>query len=97
MRLKSFSMPREKTSNELRCFCARKPLLATYGVTPNGKPYVHVKIYKQARIFGEVIVRTGEVLLHCRECLRWHKVIIRPRGEVRLEEETDPPMIAAGA
>lgn len=88
-------MPREKTSNELRCFCARKPLLATYGITSTGKPYVHVKIYKQARIFGEVIVTEGKVLLHCRDCFRWHKVVIRPKAIPYLQEETDPPRIGA--
>lgn len=90
-------MARERTSNELRCFCARKPLLATYGIRLDGTAYVHVKIYKQSRIFGEVIITEGRILLHCRECYRWHKVVIKPRGTVHLEEETGPPPIDAEA
>lgn len=90
-------MPRKKTSNELRCFCARTPLLATYGLDVHGKAYIHIKVYKQARIFGEAIVRSGEVLLHCRECLRWHKVVIKSMTDIGLVEETDPPGMAAGA
>lgn len=83
-------MRSHKTSNELRCFCGRQPLLATYGVDEKGKLYIHVKIFKQRRIFGEILVTEGEVSLHCRECLRWHTVKIRPSGTPVLEENTDP-------
>lgn len=79
-----------KTSNELRCFCGRQPLLATYGVDEDDRLYIHVKIFKQRRIFGEVLVTEGTVSLHCRECLRWHTVRIRPSGKAVLEETTDP-------
>lgn len=86
-------MIRERTKNELRCFCSRAPLLATYGVDESGLLYVHVRIFKQRRIYGEVIVREGKVSLHCRECLRWHTVkIIQPNTAV-LEEDTDPQPI----
>lgn len=78
-----------RTQNELRCFCARTPLLATYGVNEKGDVYVHVKIFKQHRIFGEVIVTKGNVKIHCRECLRWHKVVMRPPGHAELQE-TEP-------
>jgi hypothetical protein len=85
-------MRRERTSNELRCFCAREPLLATYGIDERGKLYVHVRIFKQRRIFGEVVVTEGKVSLHCRECLRWHKVVIKQPGEAGLIEQADPPI-----
>lgn len=78
-----------RTKNELRCFCRRAPLLATYGLDKHGKLYIHVKIYKQARIFGEVLVVEGTVKLHCRECLRWHKVVMRSSGAAELVEEAD--------
>lgn len=90
-------MPRKRTSNELRCFCARKPLLATYGINSKGKAYIHIKVYKQSRIFGEAIVLSGEILLHCRECFRWHKVIMKAQGVISLAEETEPPAVSAEA
>lgn len=81
-----------RTSNELRCFCARSPLLATYGLD-RGKAYVHVKIYKQRRIYGEVLVTEGRVQLCCRECLRWHTVIFREPGTAALKPEQFPPPV----
>jgi hypothetical protein len=82
-------MPRGKgTSNQLRCFCSRKPLLATYGLDEKGKVYVHVKIYKQARIYGELLITEGVVKVRCRECLRWHRVVIRKAGEAELIEDS---------
>lgn len=80
-----------RTSNELRCFCNRKPLLATYGIYKD-QLYVHVKVHKQARIYGEVLVTGGTVRIHCRECLRWHTVRIVQPGNARLEE-TDAPIV----
>lgn len=83
-------MPQRRSSHELRCFCARQPLLATYGVDEKGRPYVHVRVYKQGRIFGEVVVTGGEVKLHCRECFRWHKVVIQTPQRLALMEDSDP-------
>lgn len=90
-------MAREQRQQELRCFCARKPLLATYGVNKDGKLYVHVKVYKQRRVYGEVLVTEGKVQLHCRECLRWHTVTIRQPGRAVLEESTEVPSIETDA
>lgn len=84
-------MSTRHTRNDLRCFCSRKPLLATYGLTTQGKLYVHVKVYKQSRIYGEVLVTEGTVELHCRECLRWHKVVMHKPGAVTLEETEKNP------
>jgi hypothetical protein len=88
---------REQRQQELRCFCARKPLLATYGVNKKGKLFVHVKVYKQTRLYGEVLVTDGTVQLHCRECLRWHTVVIRQPGRAVLEESTETPSIVTDA
>jgi hypothetical protein len=87
-------MTSRRTHNDLRCFCARKPLLATFGLTTHGKLYVHVKVYKQNRIYGEILVTDGIVELHCRECLRWHKVVMRQPGNVVLEETAKNPSAA---
>lgn len=70
-------MPR--SAKELRCFCRGEPLLATYGLDGRGELYVHVKIYKQNRLYGEMIFKNGEVKLRCRNCLRWHRVNFRGR------------------
>ena len=71
----------------LKCFCRHKPLLATYGVR-RGVLFVHVKIYKQDRIYGELYIEGGTVKLRCRECFRWQVVRIVQQGAVL--EETDP-------
>lgn len=82
-------MPRSKaTSNQLRCFCSRKPLLATYGLDEKGSAYVHVKIYKQSRIYGELLITEGVVKVRCRECLRWHRVVFRKPGDAQLVEDS---------
>jgi hypothetical protein len=83
-------MPEEK-HGELRCLCSRKPLLATYGLNDSGELYVHIKVFKQSRIYGEAIFTRGKVELHCRECLRWHRVVIRqPDGSPALKEQSSP-------
>lgn len=84
-------MSREVKQNELRCFCSRQPLLATYGQDNNGKLFVHVRVYKQRRIFGEVIATEGKVQILCRECLRWYTVTIRQPGKAELVEDKSPP------
>ena len=70
---------------QLRCFCARQPLLAKYGIR-DGKPFVHIKIYKQQRVFGEMVLETGTIRIKCRDCFRWHKISIR-KGKVSLESQ----------
>lgn len=74
----------------LKCFCTRRPVLAVYGVNSQGKLFVHIKIWKQNRIFGEILVTDGTVKLHCRECLRWHTVKIRQPGTAVLQEDKEP-------
>lgn len=88
-------MPRRKSKHELRCFCRTEPLLAVYGRDEQGQLYIHVKVWKQTRIYGEMIVTGGVCKLRCRECLRWHKVRILQPDHVELVEETDPPVLAA--
>lgn len=73
----------------------RKPLLATYGVNEDGKLYVHIKVFKQQRIYGEVLVVDGRVKLHCRECLRWHTVIFVQPEKAELKQDEEPPIIPA--
>lgn len=86
---------------EIRCVCSRHPLLAMYGKTDKGKLFIHVRIYKQQRVYGEVWISDGaEVKLRCRECLRIQKIKIvndRPLLEEEREmmETLDPAPVAA--
>lgn len=84
-------MPREAQRKQLRCFCARQPLLALYGIDNAGRLFVHVKVYKADRIFGEIVC-TGDVKIRCRECYRWYRVIIRQANRASLEETLDLPI-----
>jgi hypothetical protein len=61
-----------------------------YGIDEKGKLFVHVRIYKQSRIFGEILVTDGTVKLHCRECLRWQTVNIIQPGKAALVEAKEP-------
>jgi len=86
------SARREK---ELRCFCERKPLLATYGIK-DGKLFVHVKIWKARRIFGELVIEGGIVKLRCRDCLRWHKIRLVQDKAVLEKTEQNLPVTSIG-
>ena len=74
---------------ELRCFCSRAPLLAMYGVDFDGKLFIHIRVYKQRRVFAEMLCKGGEVAILCRECLRWHRITIRDSSPA-LEEVEKP-------
>lgn len=70
---------------EMRCFCSRHPLLARYGRDEHGELYIHIKVFKQSRVFAEITIgASAKVEIRCRECLRLHKVKII-QGSPRLE------------
>lgn len=79
-------MPTPRTSHDLRCTCPRQTKLAVYGVTQEREPYVHIKVYKQGRVFGEVIATSGVVQLRCRDCGRWTKINV-VRRDFHLERD----------
>ncbi len=83
-----------QTAHDLRCFCTRKPLLGKYGRDADGLLYIHVRVYKQTRMYGEFVFHGGLVRLRCRECLRWHKVTIHQTVGVKIKPEELPPGIA---
>lgn len=87
-------MPRRE--HELRCFCARTPLLATFGIDSKGVLYIHVKIWKARRIFGELVVEGGIVKIRCRNCLRWHTVRIVGKEASLEETHEDLPVAVIG-
>jgi hypothetical protein len=87
MSLARFSGFDTVTEKPLKCFCRSKPLLATYGVDSSGKLFVRVKVYKQARIYAEVVFQGGVVQICCRNCFRWHRVIFKEHAAALSEEQ----------
>lgn len=83
---------RPRTKHELRCFCAREPLLALYGVDERGRLYLHQRVYKAGRVFGESFHYGGIVQLLCRECYRWNEVVIQDPTQVALKPIATPKM-----
>lgn len=91
-------MPRPPREGELRCFCRKKPLLGKFGRDRLGNLYVHIKVFKQDRIFGEIILEGGgRVRIRCRECLRWFTVAIRQPNKVDMHLEDLPDAIDLSA
>lgn len=87
-------MREPKSRNELRCFCRRRPLLAVYGLDSHNNVYVHIKVYKNRRIYGEVLVMQGsKISIHCRECLRWYTLDVGASSP-KLVETSAPESIA---
>lgn len=80
-------IPQERTKNKLNCTCRHKPLLAMWGKDTDGKPYVHVKVFKGGRLYAEVFSK-HTIQITCRDCFRKLNIIIRPdRAELtRLQE-----------
>lgn len=72
----------------MRCFCARKPLLAIYGRDlKSGELFIHIRVYKQTKVYAEIYISANaEIKILCRECLRLHKVKII-QGVPSLSEE----------
>jgi hypothetical protein len=86
-----------KREVELRCCCSRRPLLGVGGRDANGKPYLHVKIFKQHRVYGEIIADSGTVRVRCRECLRWHRITIRVERLEMVEQPLPASLVEASA
>lgn len=83
------------TKKEIRCFCYRKPLLAMFGVDEDGKLYIHIKIWRQNKLYGNMVFRGGEISIQCRECFRWYRVAIRDNQEPRLQQTEAPQELDA--
>jgi hypothetical protein len=77
-----------RSEHDLRCVCARQPILAKYGFDRRTREvFVHVKRWKQDRLLCEVIVTSGTVRLHCPVCLRWLIINIKsPKPQMSVEE-----------
>jgi hypothetical protein len=52
-------------------------LLAVYGREQDtGDLYVHIKVYKAGKLYAEIYTK-HDIRLVCRECTRWHNIVIR--------------------
>jgi len=63
-----------------------------YGIDSKSRPYVHVKVFKQRRVFAEFIAFGGEVAINCRECFRWHTIVFRTSSDKAELLETEVPV-----
>lgn len=81
----------QRSKYPLRCFCSRKPILAVYGVGNDLQPYVHIRVFKQHRVYADVLIREGKVQLSCRECFRWHRITFMSKGDKPILTETVKP------
>lgn len=85
----------------IHCVCKYKPKLAVYGINKDGKLFVHVKIYKGNRIFGEFIAEGGIFKIKCRDCFRWYNIHMHGISSVAIDEvknsdlTNETPSIAA--
>lgn len=78
---------------ELRCWCSKHTLLGVCGRdAKTGDPYVWIKIYKQGKVFGEIVAVGGTTRIRCRDCQRWS--IIRVHTKVEFEPDPLPESIA---
>lgn len=68
--------PSAKTKHRLTCTCNLKPLLAMWGVDENGNAYLHVRVYKQDRVYAEVYT-IDPIMLYCRACGMWWNINVR--------------------
>jgi len=85
-----------KPAGDLRCPCARRPLLAKYGRDAGGALFIHVKVFKQSRLYTEIVFTSGKVRIRCRECLKWNSVTIRQPHGVELRREALPSGVDLG-
>jgi hypothetical protein len=59
--------------------------MGKYGRDEGGNPYVHVKAWKQGKLIVEVVQTEGVLSLRCRKCLRWQRITIRGRVQIKIE------------
>lgn len=73
---------------EMRCVCRHKPLLAICGSDRTGA-YIHVKVYKQKRLYSEIFTRFP-ITLRCRDCKRFWNIAIPESSRPRMMEHGVP-------
>lgn len=79
----------------LRCTCSTRPLLAIARPI-DGRWLLHLRVHKQHKVYGEMVVEEGVVRIRCRACARWYLVRVR-REKVSSKPEDLPRPLAAFA
>lgn len=71
---------------EIRCTCEQRALLGIYGVDERGL-YVHIKIHKSQKLYGEMWVRgnKAQAEIRCRSCRRIFKITIQEFPAIQVE------------
>lgn len=80
------------TSHDLRCACPRHTKLGVYGRNARGEAYLHIRVHKGDRVFGEIVTTAGVVTVLCRDCGRWTSVRIHA-PEVAVERDVARPLV----
>lgn len=89
------NMPTDPTSidekGEIRCFCSRSPLLAVFGVGRGGSPFIHIKVWKQNRLYAELVFsgKHAEASIKCRDCYRWYTIFITDSNIAKVKEVSE--------
>jgi hypothetical protein len=68
----------EATSFQLKCICPTKRTLARYGIDEKDNLYLHIKVYKQRRVFAQLVINApAKLRIQCPACGRWHGIVMR--------------------
>ena len=73
---------------QMRCICRHKPLLAVCGSDDDGV-FIHVKVYKQNRLYAELFSR-HPITIRCRDCMRFWNIAIPESNRPRMLERGVP-------
>jgi len=75
---------------EIRCFCSRAPLLGVFGVNTQGEPFIHIKVWKQKRLYTELVLsgKSAKISMKCRNCYRWYNIFITDSNTAQMVETT---------
>lgn len=73
---------------EIRCFCSQAPLLGIFGVNSSGEPFIHIKVWKQKRLYTEFVVtgKSTKTSIKCRNCYRWYNIFITDNNTAQMTE-----------
>lgn len=89
----SLNQPIANKTQELRCFCSARPILAIIGVDlADNRIYIHQKVWKGQKLYSESFIKGGDVMIRCRVCFRLHNVNIKEEtGLIELELVNESP------
>lgn len=72
---------------QIRCICTARPILAIARVSSSGTRYVHIRIYKQRKVYGEIVIEEGLVRMKCRSCGHWYSLHVKRDSHKAIAED----------